>query len=1110
MVLAARKKPVKRTHHVMWGTRCTHFLLREAGSLFLKLIILAVLLVGAGVFFMDKKIVDIPFAAEQVERQIAKRLTGAAVQVDRFEMVLGEGEVPSDVVLRDVTLIDDLGETLVRAPVIRTGFSMMEALNGKWRPKTFEVEGVSATFRRDRSGRVSMSLGSLGAGQSALFQGGATDIGALLAGGQAGNGGGIFEDLSEITFSQMDLRYEDEPTGQIWQSTDAIVQLTRTEEGLSGVVRAHLSDGLREPTQVFARFEQSEITGDSRLLAEFENAAPVDIANQVRALDLLRLLDAPTSGNLSATIRADGSLGEMAGVLELGSGVLRPAEGAEIDFDHAKSYFSYNPARQVFSVDQFNLETSVGRLSATGRSQISFDDAGQRVTSLVSQLEFRDIELLQGAMLPEAVEFEGGRVGLRLTLDPFRVDLGELTLLEDKLRLSATGSAELDGRNWKTALDIEAVGLDRNHVLGAWPEQVRPNIRKWVANHVTGGQIKQAHASLRLGDGPLRLATRFEFEEATSYILRSMPPIVNGRGIGELTQDSLRISLLDGKTTSTQGGQITLGESEFLIADIRAKPATGIANITAAGDIPALLSLVDHKPLAFISRLNRTPDLAEGNATVQAALSFPFKKDLRPVDVTARVTADLSDVVTDTIVPGRQVESDALRLTASNEALRVAGIADVSGVPFDFEWARDLGEGAGPGSVVGTFPLSTASMQTFGVRLPEGSVSGQAEGRLELMLRPDGPPDFVLSAGLASSRIAIPALGWMKPTGRAGDLRLTGRLGAPVDVQSVRLEAAGLLAEGDLTLGNAGLEEARFSRLRVGGWLDAPVTLRPRTNGRGSLAINGGTVDLRNLEPGGGSGAYQIAFNPDRLVVSDTIQLHRVRGNLDTEGGIHGRLTGLINGGAPIDGVLQRDKRIFLTSNSGGEALRDAGVYRSASGGVLRIALRPGEGRGVYDGTLDLRNTRVQNAPALAELLNVASIVGIPDTLAGPGIGFAQVDGFFRLTPDRITVWDAKAVAPSLGVTLNGTYAPATQALDMEGVVSPVYFVNGIFEKVPGLGRILGGRDGEGLLGFNYAMRGPAASPQVTVNPLSLFTPGAFRQIFQRDPGFTPEISRSN
>lgn len=61
----------------------------------------------------------------------------------------------------------------------------------------------------------------------------------------------------------------------------------------------------------------------------------------------------------------------------------------------------------------------------------------------------------------------------------------------------------------------------------------------------------------------------------------------------------------------------------------------------------------------------------------------------------------------------------------------------------------------------------------------------------------------------------------------------------------------------------------------------------------------------------------------------------------------------------------------------------------------------------------------------------------------------------------------------------------------MQGVFSPIYILNGI-------GRLFSIRNGEGLIGFNFGVKGTADAPKVQMNPLSVFTPGMFREIFRR------------
>ena len=82
---------------------------------------------------------------------------------------------------------------------------------------------------------------------------------------------------------------------------------------------------------------------------------------------------------------------------------------------------------------------------------------------------------------------------------------------------------------------------------------------------------------------------------------------------------------------------------------------------------------------------------------------------------------------------------------------------------------------------------------------------------------------------------------------------------------------------------------------------------------------------------------------------------------------------------------------------------------------------------------------------------------------------------------------------------VEGVYDVTNSVLDMQGVVSPIFLLNG-------LGSIFT-RKGEGLIGFNYRLRGPVGDPRVTVNPLSAFTPGMFREIFRAPPPRVPAVT---
>jgi len=87
-----------------------------------------------------------------------------------------------------------------------------------------------------------------------------------------------------------------------------------------------------------------------------------------------------------------------------------------------------------------------------------------------------------------------------------------------------------------------------------------------------------------------------------------------------------------------------------------------------------------------------------------------------------------------------------------------------------------------------------------------------------------------------------------------------------------------------------------------------------------------------------------------------------------------------------------------------------------------------------------------------------------------------------------------------MGVSMEGYYDLESTMMNMQGVISPFYLVNsagGLFT-----------RRGEGLVGVTYTMRGPVADPRVSVNPLSVFTPGMFRDLFRRPPPGSGEAAK--
>ena len=69
-----------------------------------------------------------------------------------------------------------------------------------------------------------------------------------------------------------------------------------------------------------------------------------------------------------------------------------------------------------------------------------------------------------------------------------------------------------------------------------------------------------------------------------------------------------------------------------------------------------------------------------------------------------------------------------------------------------------------------------------------------------------------------------------------------------------------------------------------------------------------------------------------------------------------------------------------------------------------------------------------------------------------------------------------------------------------------MFGINSMLGAVPLVGNVLVSKQGEGVIGITYAVRGDIDQPNFMTNPLSVLTPGILRRIFEYGTG--PQSAR--
>jgi len=141
---------------------------------------------------------------------------------------------------------------------------------------------------------------------------------------------------------------------------------------------------------------------------------------------------------------------------------------------------------------------------------------------------------------------------------------------------------------------------------------------------------------------------------------------------------------------------------------------------------------------------------------------------------------------------------------------------------------------------------------------------------------------------------------------------------------------------------------------------------------------------------------------------------------------------------------------------------------------------------------LKISNFKVSKVPALTQLLTLASLQGIADTLTGEGIRFTELEMDFNSKKSEknvINIEEFYAIGPAISLLMEG-YVVKKELVSLKGTLVPARTVNKMIGWIPVVGKILiGSKVGEGVFGVSFKMKGHPKDIKTTVNPIKTLTP---------------------
>ncbi|MEM7505978.1 MAG: AsmA-like C-terminal region-containing protein [Pseudomonadota bacterium] len=1055
---------------------------------------------------------------------------------------LGEKGAASGIQFRDVTAYTPEGALLMSVPRVAAQFEAEDLLRGDVLPTRVVLVRPQARVVRQTDGRIRIGLG---VGDGIVMETEAPEAGrveteqfdaiARVMDGFVGDMDPIPElaRLSEISILGIDFSYLDQITGGGWETNLANIRIRRNEDGATATLTARLDGGARADVPLTIVADRRAGTGQTEIDLQFSGVQPDLLKAQVPDVDWSQLADGTLSGSFITVMDRNGVLGDVSGILRADDGLVRLSGIAARRFERLDLAFTYDHLVERLDIETMAIRgpTTVARIS--GFVDVVRDEGG-KVANLDTQIEVHEMRVFIPEIFAETLEFDDGLITGRVALDPetgnpATVSVRDAYLSEGDLIIGLNGEVRPSGDALLTDLRASAINMTVDQLMAHWPLAAAVNARDWIDDNIQQGLINTVVAHLRVAEGEPQLSLDFTYSNLRSTYLDPMSPIREARGRGHLTFHDFFLFLEDGVVEPVEGQPVRLGPSRLVFRDLWGVVTPAEIAISGEGGVGPILALIDEEPLGLVSKLGLDTAAIKGDAQVNAALTFPLLNDLLLDQVTVDVSSTIRDVSMPFALPGRSVKVGAqqIKLDATTSAMTISGEVAVDGTPLRLAWRENYGAGPDHRKIEARGVVTPDLLTRFDAAIPgfdEGSINaaitvGQAGNSIKAL---------DLKADLEDAALRIEGLDWRKRPGTAGSLDLRGSVGERVTIDQFDLRAAGLSARGSVALDASGaLREARIARLRLDDRIDMRVEVSPAGRGM-ALELSGAKLDITAFDLAGeqeetteNPAPLDVGFDLDLLTVSEGIDLADAKGRFSR--GVEGasaQITARVGAGAAVEAGYRAPADgadiLTLTTNDAGALLQHLDVYDGGREGelTLRAELDPEPGVDLA-GLLKIRNLRLQDEEEVVSVLRAGKIDEEQVEQVSSGLVFRSIRAPFSYIDGRILLGKSWAKSPSLAVTASGEVDREADKIDLVGAISPAYGLTGALDEVPLLGAIFSGGEGEGIFAMTFSMQGSLADPQISVNPLSLLTPGFLRKIFSGrrgapDDDFVEQLDRND
>ena len=964
----------------------------------------------------------------------------------------------------------------------------------------------------------------------------------------------VFGYLRLVRITNARLVYDEQVNGYRLRAEQANVTLSRSDLGLSGELTA-LSP-LGGDTVRFSLEGVLPEGGDvATVRADIRDLNPAELAKISPAFADYDALDVPldAEGSLlfsktAAVTQANLQLSARRGRVFVPAIQTRPLELRSLDVD-----LSLDTEKRRLTLKTLDYASTDNEARVTGHVDYQVSE-GFNVASLDTELILSDVKFAYEDLMADPVRIARVNVSGGLDLDREQVDIRRVRLTDGPFDLGLSGRVTYGAPGM--GLDLEGTfrKLSLERLLALWPVDMGEGARSWVAANMKGGTLQSG--TIRADITPVQMAAAntgtalpsdaidiaFALTDTSVRYIPGMPPFVNVDGRGHLMGDSFGAEVTKGQIDLGPGHAITLKRGSFLTTGISKRQAPGTIDVDLEGAIGDLLTVLDMPPLSLISQYGVDPTKVGGDVEANAVLKMPLIKALTMAQVDITVDAKTKGLALADIVGDQGISDGDLDISVTGQGLDVSGSLSFADVPMNMTWSDDFTGQKTPRTRYSVDTrIDDEHRRKLGFTNDEW-ISGPVGLHADLTGEGSDLDRAEVTADLTGAELRVPVIDWIKKTGEVANAEAIVDLGNAdaITIPSLSLKGPRINVEGSLAMTPDGtLKQLDFPAIRLDDTFDFAAHVGAGADGEPHYRLEGTRVDLRPLlsdlfasrtksdtddakaapepaatQPAAPTETRKIDISLKEVLLFNDAVFRLVEGELVLADflGTSLSLKGVDQSWKPFEMHLPPEtgqgRRMFeAQAENAGALLKAFDLVSGIEGGSLLASadLQSFEPPTDISGHLVVEDFRLVDAPVLAQILTFGSLTGIADTLAGEGIRFKKLDLPFDVTSTRVNINDAKLYGPSVGLTARGQVERGTDVIDLDGTLIPAYSINTILSAIPMIGPLLTGRDGEGIFGITFSVRGKPSEVEVRVNPLSVFAPGVFRRIFEFGSDLPPE-----